>query len=307
VSLNYWQELPNEWTPKNLRPKRRRIKTTPRDGLQAHLPNLGRASGFASVSGAAAFAEQKTCRCDQGCQIFLYLIYQKGGRYTKLPLIYQMAREYNNFFLIPSSSIYLLKLGFLVWRHRYHLATLVVNQASLLLFLKYFRQINWKKFLRFRHFMPKNLAPWDSCYDFKDIFAKKWAFSAQNKAKYCKILIISLVFEKSVNFIPRKFSKNAENCDHNIDPWLAHLAARPAAASSASRSSRRSASRCWTTSSASQSGPGTDVLSLKLLKNDKLKYYSILQKQMDKHRFFKKDANFLLKIAKIAETSKSLS
>jgi hypothetical protein len=35
------------------------------------------------------------------------------------------------------------------------------------------------------------------------------AFLTQNKAKLCKILIITLVFEKSANF---------ENCDHNIDP-----------------------------------------------------------------------------------------
>jgi hypothetical protein len=37
------------------------------------------------------------------------------------------------------------------------------------------------------------------------ISAKKLAFLAQNKAKLCKILIITLVFEKNANFF-------AENC-----------------------------------------------------------------------------------------------
>jgi hypothetical protein len=36
-------------------------------------------------------------------------------------------------------------------------------------------------------------------------FAKKFAFFAQNKAKLCNILIITLVFEKNANFF-------AENC-----------------------------------------------------------------------------------------------
>jgi hypothetical protein len=50
---------------------------------------------------------------------------------------------------------------------------------------------------------------WDRCYDFKNSFAKKFskklAFLTQNKGKLCKILIITLVFEKNVNFF-------AENC-----------------------------------------------------------------------------------------------
>jgi hypothetical protein len=41
--------------------------------------------------------------------------------------------------------------------------------------------------------------------------AKKLAFLTQNKAKLCKNLIITLVFEKNANFF-------AENCDHNIGP-----------------------------------------------------------------------------------------
>jgi hypothetical protein len=38
-------------------------------------------------------------------------------------------------------------------------------------------------------------------------FAKKLAFFAQNKAKYCKNLIITLIFEKTPIFSP-KIGKN---------------------------------------------------------------------------------------------------
>jgi tetrahydromethanopterin S-methyltransferase subunit B len=44
------------------------------------------------------------------------------------------------------------------------------------------------------------------------------AFLTQNKAKWCKILIITLVFEKKA-----KLSKIAENCDHSIDPGVTRL------------------------------------------------------------------------------------
>jgi hypothetical protein len=47
---------------------------------------------------------------------------------------------------------------------------------------------------------------------------KKWRFLTQNKAKLCKLLIITLVCEKNANFFRRKLAKIAENCDHNIDP-----------------------------------------------------------------------------------------
>jgi hypothetical protein len=51
------------------------------------------------------------------------------------------------------------------------------------------------------------------CYDFKNIFAekfskKKLAFLTQNKAKLCKILIITLVFEKNANFFSQKIVEN---------------------------------------------------------------------------------------------------
>jgi hypothetical protein len=45
------------------------------------------------------------------------------------------------------------------------------------------------------------------------------AFLTQNKAKLCKIFIMTLVFEKNANFFRRKWAKIAETCDHNIDPW----------------------------------------------------------------------------------------
>jgi hypothetical protein len=48
------------------------------------------------------------------------------------------------------------------------------------------------------------------------------AFLTENKAKLCKLFIITLVFEKNANFFRRKLSKIAENCDHNIGPreWI---------------------------------------------------------------------------------------
>jgi hypothetical protein len=61
----------------------------------------------------------------------------------------------------------------------------------------------------------------DRCDDFKNIFpkkiAKKLAFFYSNKAKLCKILILTLVFEKNI-FFRRKLAKIAESCDRNIDP-----------------------------------------------------------------------------------------
>jgi hypothetical protein len=65
----------------------------------------------------------------------------------------------------------------------------------------------------------------DRCYDFLNIFAKKFSEKigvlTQNKAKLCKILIITLFFfKKNANFFRQKLAKIAENCDHNIDPRL---------------------------------------------------------------------------------------
>jgi hypothetical protein len=49
----------------------------------------------------------------------------------------------------------------------------------------------------------------DRCYDFQNIFAKRLSVKigvlTQNKAKLCKLLITTLVFEKNANFC-------AENC-----------------------------------------------------------------------------------------------
>jgi hypothetical protein len=52
----------------------------------------------------------------------------------------------------------------------------------------------------------------DRCYDFKNIFTKKiaknWRLLTQNKAKSCKILIITLVFEKNANFFAENWQKS---------------------------------------------------------------------------------------------------
>jgi hypothetical protein len=77
------------------------------------------------------------------------------------------------------------------------------------------------------HFGPFLLKlSWDRCYDFLNIFAEKFSGKigvlTQNKAKLCKNLIITLVFEKNAIFC-RKSSKIAENCDHNIGPWSPFL------------------------------------------------------------------------------------
>jgi hypothetical protein len=50
---------------------------------------------------------------------------------------------------------------------------------------------------------------------------KKFAFLTQNKAKLCKNLIITLVFEKNANFFGENWQKSLIKCDHNIDPrWV---------------------------------------------------------------------------------------
>jgi hypothetical protein len=56
-------------------------------------------------------------------------------------------------------------------------------------------------------FTSRGIGSRDRCYDFKNIFAKKFSEKigvlTQNKAKLCKILIVTLVLEKSVNFLPK--------------------------------------------------------------------------------------------------------
>jgi hypothetical protein len=75
----------------------------------------------------------------QDCQIFLYTIYQNTGKYTKLPLNYQMDEktygrnvlqmdiEYTNFF---HSKVLqnLPRFGFFGWEI-YHLATLITHAS----------------------------------------------------------------------------------------------------------------------------------------------------------------------------------
>jgi hypothetical protein len=64
----------------------------------------------------------------------------------------------------------------------------------------------------------------DRCYDFLNIlaekFSKKLAFFTQNKAKFWKSMIITLVFKKNANFFAENWKKIAENCDRNIDPGM---------------------------------------------------------------------------------------
>jgi hypothetical protein len=62
----------------------------------------------------------------------------------------------------------------------------------------------WRRAKLFRDSMTR-----DRCYDFLNIFAKKISeklgFLTPKKAKLCKILIVTLIFEKNANFL-------AENC-----------------------------------------------------------------------------------------------
>jgi hypothetical protein len=52
----------------------------------------------------------------------------------------------------------------------------------------------------------------DRCYDFLDIFAKKFskklAFFTRNKAKLCKNMIITLAFEKNANYFAENWQKS---------------------------------------------------------------------------------------------------
>jgi hypothetical protein len=52
----------------------------------------------------------------------------------------------------------------------------------------------------------------DRCYDFKNIIAEKFseklAFLFKNKGKLCKLLIISLVFEKNAIFFAENWRKS---------------------------------------------------------------------------------------------------
>jgi hypothetical protein len=52
----------------------------------------------------------------------------------------------------------------------------------------------------------------------RKIQRKKLAFLTQNKAKICKIWIITLFLGEKRQFFRRKLAKIAETCDHNIDP-----------------------------------------------------------------------------------------
>jgi hypothetical protein len=58
---------------------------------------------------------------------------------------------------------------------------------------------------------------------FFNIFAEKFSekmFLTQNKGKLCKILIITLVFEKNANFFTENCRKSQKIVTNNIDPRL---------------------------------------------------------------------------------------
>jgi hypothetical protein len=52
--------------------------------------------------------------------------------------------------------------------------------------------------------------PGTSCYNFKDIFAKKLVCLTQNKAKLCQKLIITLVFQENAIFFAENWQKMKE-------------------------------------------------------------------------------------------------
>jgi hypothetical protein len=61
----------------------------------------------------------------------------------------------------------------------------------------------------------------------KKNLAKKMAGFAQNAASLCKKFIITLVFKKNANFLPKIGTKSPENCDRNIGPLISKLTEEP--------------------------------------------------------------------------------
>jgi hypothetical protein len=80
-----------------------------------------------------------------------------------------------------------------------------------------------KKLSKWRKFAQSGTYVMIFKYFRQKIRRKNWHFLSQNKAKICKMLIITLVFDKTL-FFRRKSSKIVENSDHNIDPWSPCLA-----------------------------------------------------------------------------------
>jgi hypothetical protein len=64
---------------------------------------------------------------------------------------------------------------------------------------------------------------WDRCYDFLNIFAKKFSEKigvfVSKQSQILKKVDHNIGFWEKRQFFRRKLSKIAENCDHNIDPW----------------------------------------------------------------------------------------
>jgi hypothetical protein len=57
----------------------------------------------------------------------------------------------------------------------------------------------------------------------RKIQRKNWRFLSQNKDNVCKILIITLVFEKKTPFFSPKIAENRRKLCHNIDPILGEI------------------------------------------------------------------------------------
>jgi hypothetical protein len=69
----------------------------------------------------------------------------------------------------------------------------------------------FKKTIQSKHSPIRSI--WDRCYDFFKYFRRKklrekLAFLTQNKAKLCKIVIITLVSDKNANFFAENWQKS---------------------------------------------------------------------------------------------------
>jgi hypothetical protein len=65
-----------------------------------------------------------------------------------------------------------------------------------------------RKIFRRKYFKNHNISPRDRCYDLKNIFAKKISEKIGVFDSLCKILIITLVFEKNANFFAENRQKS---------------------------------------------------------------------------------------------------
>jgi hypothetical protein len=124
------------------------------------------------------------------------------------------------------------KLGFLVWKQSiwqpcntapdfstrqsslFITETTILNSSGFLAFDLFYQVFHACRILLsgtdvtiFKIFLPKNLA-------------KKLAFFAQTTASFWKQIDNNIGFWEKRQFFRRKLAKIAENCDHDVDPWL---------------------------------------------------------------------------------------